>query len=228
MSTHSIYPSYHSRRLGPNQITKLVLRNWQFTDISSITNIFATTHLRDLTMICCYIKPSGSSASTLPLAQPALASIDILEICRCCLMLDVLQWVATRLIDTGTLKIESDDDGYLAYILDNKLGLSVANICLALEPCEFPYSAVCFFFDHFAQRRARIPFHDCRDSWYSGQFTLKLVFGWIAGTNLKRQCKSSVSLYRLFSSLWNLNHACIWICSCNLFYRKSMNLYGKQ
>ncbi|KAJ7903131.1 P-loop containing nucleoside triphosphate hydrolase protein [Mycena leptocephala] len=103
--------------LGPNQITKLVLRNWQFTDISSITNIFATTtHLRDLTMICCYIKPSGSSASTLPLAQPALASIDILEIC--------------------TLKIESDDDGYLAYILDNKLGLSVANICLALEPSE--------------------------------------------------------------------------------------------
>jgi hypothetical protein len=97
-------------------------------------------------MICSYIKPSGSSASTpLPLAQPALASIDILEICRCCLMLDVLQWVATRLIDTGTLKIESDDDGYLAYILDNKLGLSVANICLALEPCEFPYSAVCFF-----------------------------------------------------------------------------------
>ncbi|KAJ7896550.1 hypothetical protein B0H13DRAFT_1885058 [Mycena leptocephala] len=85
----------------------------------------------------CYIKPSGSSASTpLPLAQPALASIDTLEICRCRLMLDVLQWVATRLIDIGTLKIESDDDGYLAYILDNKLGLSVANICLALEPSE--------------------------------------------------------------------------------------------
>lgn len=90
------------------------------------------------------------------------------EICRCRLMrlmLDVLEWVATRLIDRDTLKIESDDDGYLAYILDNKLGLSVANICLALEPCEFPYySAVYFFFDHFAQRRTRIPFHDCRDS----------------------------------------------------------------
>jgi hypothetical protein len=71
-----------------------------------------------------------------------------LEICRCPLMrlmLDVLQWVATRLIDRDTLKIGTDDDGYLAYILDNKLGLSVANICLALEPCEFPYSAVCFF-----------------------------------------------------------------------------------
>ena len=55
-----------------------------------------------------------------------------LEICRCRLMLDVLQWVATRLIDRDTLKIESDDDEYLAYILDNKLGLSVANICLTL------------------------------------------------------------------------------------------------
>ncbi|KAJ7901253.1 hypothetical protein B0H13DRAFT_1883129 [Mycena leptocephala] len=50
------------------------------------------------------------------------------------LMLDVLQWVATRLIDRDSLKIESDDDGYLAFILDNKLGLYVANTCLALEP----------------------------------------------------------------------------------------------
>jgi hypothetical protein len=151
-----------------------------------------------------------------------------LEIRRCRLMrlmLDVLQWVATRLIDRDSLKIESDADGYLAYILDNTLGLYVANICLALEPSEFPYSAVWFFSDHFPQRMTRIPFHDCRDSWYSGQFALKLVFGGIAGTNLKRQCKISVSL---FSSLWNLNHACIWICSCNLFYRKSMKPYGKQ
>ncbi|KAF7348967.1 hypothetical protein MVEN_01417600 [Mycena venus] len=101
-------------------------------------NIFAiTTHLRALTLVCCYLKPSGLSASTpVPLAQPALASIDTLEICRCRLMLDILQWVATHPIAISTLKIKSDDDRYLAYILDNQLGLSVANISLALEPSE--------------------------------------------------------------------------------------------
>jgi hypothetical protein len=128
--------TYRSHILGPNRITNLVLLNWKFTDISSLISIFTMTHLKVLTLHSCYLEASGSAP--LPITQPVLISIDLLELRHCRLMLDILRWAAAVPMALKTVEIESDDQQYLTYILDNKLRLSVENICLVInsESCE--------------------------------------------------------------------------------------------
>ncbi|KAJ7836770.1 hypothetical protein B0H14DRAFT_2589511 [Mycena olivaceomarginata] len=77
------------------------------------------THLKVLTLHSCYLEASGSAP--LPITQPVLISIDLLELRHCRLMLDLLRWAAAVPMALKTVEIESDDQQYLTYILDNKL-----------------------------------------------------------------------------------------------------------
>jgi hypothetical protein len=116
---------------GRGQITKLALHNWEFPNIGSLTKVIrSAAHLKVLTLTCCSFL--SSEGPTPPFERLALKAIDILEFWHSQLMRDTLRWVAEVSLTLTTLKIESDDQQYLTYILDNRLDLSVEKFCLVI------------------------------------------------------------------------------------------------
>jgi hypothetical protein len=118
-------------KAGRGQITKLALHNWEFPNIDSLTKVIrSAAHLKVLTFTCCsFLSAEGP---TPPFERLALKAIDILEFWHSQLMRNTLQWVAEVPLTLTTLKIESDDQQYLTYILDNGLDLSVQKFCLVI------------------------------------------------------------------------------------------------
>ncbi|KAJ7797950.1 hypothetical protein B0H14DRAFT_2618401 [Mycena olivaceomarginata] len=114
------------------QITKLALHNWEFPNIGSLIKVIGSAaHLKVLTLTCCSFL---SSEGPTPLFERlAFKAIGILEFRHSQLMRDTLRWVSEASPTLATLKIESDDQEYLAYILDNRLGLSVEKFASSLN-----------------------------------------------------------------------------------------------
>ncbi|KAJ7347696.1 hypothetical protein DFH08DRAFT_808477 [Mycena albidolilacea] len=102
------------------QITKLALHNWEFPNIGSLIKVIGSAaHLKVLTLTCCSFL--SSEGPRLPFERLAFKAIDILEFRHSQLMRDTLRWVAEASLTLTTLKIESDNQQYLTYILDNRL-----------------------------------------------------------------------------------------------------------
>ncbi|KAJ7686444.1 hypothetical protein B0H14DRAFT_2654292 [Mycena olivaceomarginata] len=117
------------------QITKLALHNWEFPNIGSLIKVIGSAaHLKVLTLTCCSFL--SSEGPTPPFERLAFKAIDILEFRHSQLMRDTLRWVSEASLTLATLKIESDDQEYLAYILDNRLGLSFEKFCLVIESSD--------------------------------------------------------------------------------------------
>ncbi|KAK7025824.1 hypothetical protein R3P38DRAFT_2529900, partial [Favolaschia claudopus] len=95
--------------------------------------IGCTPRFEALILCCCNWKSSVLAPTVVELD---LRSIGMLEFSQCGLMFEMLQCFAGAQVEISTLWIESDSHEYLTYILGNKLGLKVKNICLKIDPSD--------------------------------------------------------------------------------------------
>ncbi|KAK7041029.1 hypothetical protein R3P38DRAFT_2768437 [Favolaschia claudopus] len=114
------------------QVTKLTLCNWEFEDLQNLVGIIGCTPRFEALILCCCNWKSSVLAPTV--VELDLRSIGMLEFSQCGLMFEMLQCFAGPQVEISTLWIESDSHEYLTYILGNKLGLKVKNICLKIDP----------------------------------------------------------------------------------------------